>query len=160
MESIAVEWTEWFVDKLIFWESDKKRKARLLRAVHHFTVNTIAVLIIISHTIYPAFWLQTILLGVCGLVWIQHVLTNGCVFSKIEQKWLEDESSFIDTFLEIVHADVPNVAKPGIVILGSTLLVFMLSLEWTARLIHMMIKLVPTSVSIQGIPLQMSSLSK
>lgn len=160
MESIAVEWTEWIVDRIMFWESDKKRKARILRAVHHFLSYGLLILIIVSHTLYPAFWLQTILLFVCGLVWVQHVVTNGCVISKVEQKWLEDESSFIDPFLELVHADIPNSSKPGILILGSTLAVFMLSLEWIARVIHMMLKLVPVSVSIQGIPLQMSSLSK
>lgn len=160
MESIAVEWTEWLVDTIMFWESDKKRKGRILRAIHHFFSYALIILIIISHTLYPAFWLQTILLFSCGMVWIQHVVTNGCVISKVEQKWLEDETSFIDPFLELVHVEVSNSSKPGILILASSLAVFMLSLEWTGRMIHMLLKLVPTSVSIQGIPLQMSSLSK
>jgi hypothetical protein len=167
METLAVEWTEWVVDKLLFWEPDKKRKGRILRAAHHFFSYAILILIIISHTLYPAFWLQTSLLFLYSLIWLHHVVTNGCVVSKIEQRWLEDDSSFIDPFLDIVHVDVSNESKPGILILGSTLVIFMLSLEWVSRLRHyvtpLLIRLVeshpPALVSVPNIPLPMSSQS-
>lgn len=164
METLAVEWTEWIIDKILFWEEDKKRKGRIVRAVHHFLSYAILILVIISHTLYPAFWLQTSLLFLYGLIWIHHVLTNGCVVSKVEQKLLGDESSFIDPFLDIVHVDIPNESKPGILILGSTLVISMMALEWISRVRHyitpLLVKLAesrpPMSVSIQSIPLQTS----
>ena len=156
MEAIAVEWTEWFFDRLIFWESDAKKKAHVLRAVHHFLSYALVVCIIISHTLYPAFWFQTLLLGISVLVWIQHVLTRGCVVSKVEQKWLEDDSSFIDPYLEILHIEIDSASKPGVLILGSTIAVFILYLEWVGRVIHMMLKFLPTSLAIPHTLLQTS----
>jgi len=161
MEQIAVEWTEWIVHHLLFWENDDKRKGRILRAFHHFGSNALLVLILVSHTIYPAFWLQTIILMFCVLVWIQHILTRGCVLSKVEQKMIGDESSFIDPFLEIAHIETDNASKPGILILGSTLGVALLGLEWISRVHHYIIPVLvrfarsqsPVSVSIQGTPL-------
>jgi hypothetical protein len=78
-----------------------------------------------------------------------------------------NDSSFIDPFLDIVHVDIPNESKPGILILGSTLVIFMMSLEWFSRLRHyvtpLLVKLVesrsPMTVSVQNIPLTTSSLS-
>lgn len=151
-----MEWAEWSIDKLLFWESDPKRKGRILRTIHHFVSYALVVCIVVAHTLYPAFWFQTLLLGICILVWIQHVLTHGCVISKIEQKWLEDQDSFIDPFMEILRIQVDNDSKPGILILGSTIAVLILYLEWIGRVIHMMIKYLPTSLSIPNTLLEKS----
>lgn len=147
---------EWVFDKLIFWETDLKRKGRILRTVHHFASYALVVCIILSHTIYPALWFQTILLGICVLVWVQHIVTHGCIVSKIEQKWLEDTTSFIDPYLEILHITTDEPSKPGILILGSTIAVSILYLEWVGRMIHMMLKYVPSSLAIPNTRLPMS----
>jgi hypothetical protein len=99
-------------------------------------------LILVSHTVYPAFWLQTLILGFCGLVWVQHVLTNGCVISKVEQKWIGDETSFLDPFLDLFHIEATESSKRGILILGSTISVAFLSLEWISRVVHLAIPFV------------------
>lgn len=166
MESYAVEWTEWVVRTVLFWETDDARKGLILRTLHHAVMYALGTLIIVSHTIYPAFWLQTLVLGACVLIWIQHVLTHGCVISKVEQKLIGDSESFVDPFLSMFHIDMTHDSKSGLVILGSTLVVGLLSLEWVARVHH---KVVPiftqvilstphlVSSSFQSIPMPSSS---
>jgi hypothetical protein len=133
MEHYAVEWTEWIVRKVLYWEEDDERKGQILRAFHHFGVYALFTLIIISHTLYPAFWLQTIILMFCILVWIHHMLTRGCVISKVEQRLMKDEQSFVDPFMTLFQIEVNEKSKQGILMLGSSLGVALLSLEWISR---------------------------
>lgn len=162
MQHYAVEWTEWLVHRVLFWESNDAKKGRILRTLHHATVYAIGTLIIVSHTIYPAFWLQTVILGFYALVWIHHILTRGCVASKVEQKLIKDESSFLDPFLDLYGIEATEYSKQGILMLGSSLLMFLMSLEWISRVSH---KVIPFLIaqfqavsSVVHIPLPTSSL--
>lgn len=146
MEKTAVDWTEWVVHRIFFWEEDDGRKGRILRALHHAGTYILLTLIVVSHILYPAFWLQTLVLGFCSLVWVQHVLTHGCVISKVEQRLLKDESSFLDPYLEIVGIEANEKSKQGILILGSTVVVSMLTLEWIGRLSHKLIPLLKSQL--------------
>lgn len=139
MEQYAVEWTEWLVHKVLFWEKDNVKKGRILRLVHHIVSYGLVVLVIISHTIYPALWLQTYVLWICFLSWIQHVLTHGCVISKVEQKLIGDGDSLIDTILDIFRIEATEYSKRGILTLISTVTVGLLSLEWVSRMFHKVI---------------------
>jgi hypothetical protein len=147
MEKTAVDWTEWLVHRVFFWEDDDGKKGRIVRTLHHAATYILGTLIIVSHVIYPAFWLQTILLGFCTIVWIQHVLTHGCVISKVEQRLLKDEVSFLDPYLEIFGVEVNEKSKQGILIMGSTLSVGILTLEWVSRLSHKLIPLLKSQLS-------------
>jgi hypothetical protein len=140
MESFATEWSEWAVHKVLFWEEDPVRKGKLVRYIHDFLSNTMIVLIVISHTLYPAFWLQTIVLFICVIVWLQHLVCNGCVISKVEQKLIGDTRSFAAPFLEVFHIEPTKELGSAMIIMGSTLVVFFLGLEWIARIHH---KLIP-----------------
>ncbi len=146
MEQTATEWTEWLVHRVFFWETDDAKKGRIVRALHHGFMFALATMIVVTHTVYPAFWLQTSVLGCCLLVWIQHVLTNGCVVSRVEQKLIGDEVSFVDPFLDLFHIEATEASKHGIVILGSTVFVSLLSLEWFARVMHKLVPFVTTRV--------------
>jgi hypothetical protein len=159
METYAVEWTEWAVHTLMFWETDDTRKGKIVRALHHFGTYALITLIVVSHTIYPAFWLQTLLYFFCVMVWMQHVLTNGCVISKVEQKLLGDKESFIDPYLELFHIEATDDSKSGLLTLGSTIAVLMMTLEWFSRVHHKILSQVPALVasSLQGIRLLPSS---
>ena len=146
MEHTATEWTEWIVHRVFFWESDNAKKGRIVRAIHHAGVFALGTMIIVSHTVYPAFWLQTLLLGFCLMVWAQHVLTNGCVISKVEQKLIGDEASFLDPFLDLFNIEATEQSKRGILILGSTIVVSLLSLEWVSRVFHKIIPFVRAQI--------------
>lgn len=161
-----IEWTEWLVHRILFWETDDKKKGRILRAIHHFLSYALLTLIVISHTIYPAFWLQTLLLFLSTLVWIHHIATHGCVLSKVEQKLLDDSQSFLDPFLELYGVEADEHSKQGILMFGSTLGVTFLTLEWFGRVHHKLFSIakhVQTQLpslamtSIPNIHVQMSS---
>jgi len=145
MEAFAVEWTEWTINKVMFWEEDPVRKGKILRYIHNFLSNTLLVLIVISHTLYPAFWLQTIILFICVLVWLQQVACNGCVVSKVEQKLIGDTESFVTPIMEVFHLEPTTELATVFIIVGSTLVVFLLGLEWIARIHH---KLIPIAASV------------
>jgi len=145
MEAFATEWTEWTVNKVMFWEEDPVRKGKILRYIHHFLSNALIILIIVSHTLYPAFWLQTIVLFFCVLVWLQHITCNGCVISKVEQKLIGDTESFVTPILEAFHLEPTQELAVAFVIMGSTLGVFLLGLEWLSRVHH---KLIPIATSV------------
>lgn len=159
MEQTATEWTEWLVHRIMFWETDDAKKGRIVRAVHHAGVFALWTLFLVSHTLYPAFWLQTLLLGFYSLVWTQHILTNGCVLSKVEQKLLKDESSFVDPFLDLFHIEATEQSKRGILMLGSTLVMSFLTLEWFARVMHKVIPFVRGRVGGFASTLHIPSLS-
>ena len=142
METFATEWAEWSVHKLMFWEEDPVRKGKILRYIHNFLCNVMIILVVISHTLYPAFWLQTIILFIFILIWLQHLACNGCVFSKVEQKLIGDHESFVTPILEVFHLEPTPELANVFVIVGSTLVVFFLGLEWIARIHHMLIPVV------------------
>jgi len=122
-----------FFKNLFFWETDPVRIGKLIRFIHHFIVYVIGILIILSHTLIPSYFLLCLVYIMCILVWIQHITTGGCISSKLEQKLIGDNSSFIDPILEIFNIPITPQTTSGIVVMGSTLLIFMLSLELCAR---------------------------
>ena len=137
MQALAIEWTEWAINTVMFWEPDEKKRAKIVRAVHHFASYGLITMIIISHTVYPAFWFQSYVLFLCILVWVQHIATGGCVISKIEQKWLGDRESFVDPIVELFHIKLaPEDDRSGFVTLVSTVATFFLTLEWISRASH------------------------
>ena len=141
METIATEWTEWAVHKALFWEEDPVRKGKIVRYIHDFMSNALIILIVISHTLYPAFWLQTVVLFITVIVWLQHIACNGCIVSKVEQKLIGDTRSFATPILEVYHIEPTKELTNALVILGSSVSVFFLSLEWLARVHHKLIPL-------------------
>jgi hypothetical protein len=157
MQSAAVDWAEWTVHRVFFWESDNAKKGRILRELHHAVMYGLLALLIISHTVYRALWLQTFVLLCCALIWLQHVLTRGCLSSKVEQRLIGDESSFVDPFLDIVGIEANEASKQGIVILGSTAVTAILFLEWMSRVLSHLQGLVRAVVPVLHIPLPLSS---
>lgn len=147
MEKTAVDWTEWLVHRVFFWEEDDAKKGRIVRALHYAATYILGTMIVVSHVLYPAFWLQTLLLGIYTLVWLQHVLTHGCVISKVEQRLLKDESSFLDPYLELFGIEANEKSKQGILMLGSTVVVTALTLEWIGRLSHKLIPLLRSQLT-------------
>ena len=70
-----------------------------------------------------------------GLIWIQHCVVGGCLFSKVERRLIGDTKSFVDPILETFHIPVTPESTEGFVVLGSTTLMFMLSCELISKTI-------------------------
>lgn len=134
MEETAVNWTEWLV-KRIFGDDDEKT-GRIVRAIHTGVTYMSLLCVILSFTLIPAFWFQTVLLFLCGLVWMQHILFHGCVFSKVEQRLLKDETSFLDPYLQLFDVEATERSKQGILMMLSTVGITMFTLAWGGRLVR------------------------
>jgi hypothetical protein len=122
-----------FFKKLFFWETDPVRIGKLIRFLHHSIVYIIGISIILVHTVIPSYFLLCMVYLACVLIWIQHITTGGCLSSKLEQRLIGDKTSFVDPILEVFNIPITPQTTSGIVIMGSTLVVFMLSLELCAR---------------------------
>lgn len=120
---------------VFFWEEDPKKIGGLIRFLHHSVVYMFVIWYIVIHTFLPSFLLFILFYIAFGLVWIQHLVCGGCVVSKIEQKLIGDTKSFVDPILETFHIPITPESTAGIVILGSTSVMFMLSCELLIRLI-------------------------
>ena len=134
MEETAVNWTTWLV-KRIFGDDDEKT-GTIVRAIHTGVTYMALVCVVLSFTLIPAFWFQTLMLGFCGLVWGQHILFHGCVFSKVEQRLLKDESSFLDPYLRLFDVEASERSKQGILMMLSTVGFGMFTLAWGGRVVR------------------------
>jgi hypothetical protein len=123
------------VKKIFFWENDEKRIGKLIRFLHHASMYLLAIMLILAHTVFPSYILLFIVYVFCLLIWIQHIVTGGCIVSKLEQKLIGDKNSFVDPILEAFHIPITEQTTVGITILGSTCVLLMMTLELSARTI-------------------------
>jgi hypothetical protein len=145
MEAWGVEQWEWATHKVLFWEDDDAQKGRILRFVHYCSGYALVFLVAFSHLIYPAFWLQTITLFLVTAVWIQHIVFNGCISSKVEQKLIGDSASFVDPVIQLFRLEPTKELSIFTLILITTMATNILWLEWIGRLHH---KVVPVAITL------------
>ena len=133
IQEYLVNVLETMFKKLFFWEDDSVRIGKMIRFVHHFLFYSLIILYIISHTVIPSYFLLCVLYVWFVLIWIHHIITGGCIISKVEQKLIGDSVSFIDPIMESFHIPITPESSSGIIIMGSTMLVGMLTLELFSR---------------------------
>jgi hypothetical protein len=126
-------WFEKIIRWIFFWESDDKKLGVLLRFLHHSIVYTMGILYVLNHTIIPSYILFCFLYFGFFIVWTHHIITGGCLSSKVEQRLIGDSKSFVDPILEAFHIPITDKSTAGTVILGSTLVMSMLTFELTSR---------------------------
>ena len=135
IQTFLVVLLESIVKKLFFWESDSARIGKLIRWIHHTGAIILAMLIFLNHTIYQSYVLFVGLYFFMFLVWAHHIITGGCIISKLEQKLIGDEASFVDPILEVFHIPITPESSSGLVLLTSSLIFMMLTLEMMSRTI-------------------------
>lgn len=126
-------YVEYFLRTLFFWEKDPIRLGTLIRFFHHTTAYCLIISFIIIHTIMPSFLLLCLYLAIWFIIWVHHIITGGCVFSKIEQSLLGDSRSFLDPILIIFHIPITKETSIGATMMGSTLILIFLFMEVLAR---------------------------
>ena len=163
MEESAVNWTEWAVKRVLFWEEDDVKRGKIVRALHSGFTYMMLLLIALSFTLIPAFWFQTILLCLSGVIWLHHILFHGCVVSKVEQRLLKDETSFLDPYLDLFGVEATERSKQGILMMLSTVGITLFTLAWGGRVVREIVPLLTAQVKAPApglhIPPQLSSLS-
>jgi len=126
---------EFVLRKIFFWEDDDKRIGNLIRFLHHGLVYTMFAWYMMIHTFVPSYFLFLIFYIIVAIVWIQHLLVGGCVLSRLERKFIGDEKSFVDPIMEAFHIPVTPESTEGMVLLGSSGVLVMLTFELIARTI-------------------------
>ena len=122
-----------FAKKIFFWETDPIRIGKLIRVLHTNGMYLLFFSIISVHTVIPSYFLLLIVYLIWFCIWAQHILTGGCIISKLEQRLIGDKISFIDPVLEIFNIPVTPQTTTGAVVMGSTVILFMMTLELSAR---------------------------
>jgi hypothetical protein len=124
---------EWFFRLILFWESDDKKLGILIRSIHQATIMTLFVLYVIVHTIVPSYWFLCIVWFLATIIWLHHILTGCCIFTRIEQRLIKDKLTISDPVLEIFHIPVTKENTLGITIIISTLCCVFISFELFTR---------------------------
>lgn len=102
--------------------------------LHLFGFFTLLVLIFVSHTIYPMFWLQAFVFGFFFIVWVQHVILKTCVLTSIERRLLGPNSKvMIDMILNLFEIPIQKETRMGVTLMLSSVGVMFLGLELVAR---------------------------
>ena len=117
------------------WITDKDEiLGEIVYALHIFGFWTLMVLVVISHTIYPVFWLQAVIFFVVFLVWVQHLVLRTCVLTSIESRLLGPNGHFmIDSLLNVFKIPTQLETRMGVTLMLSTVGVLFLGLELIAR---------------------------
>ena len=120
---------------IFFWEQDEKKLGTLVRLLHHSFMYCLAIFLVLVHTLLPSYLLFTCVYGIVALIWVQHIVCGGCIINRIEKRWIGDTKGFVDPFLEAFHMPVTDETTRGVTIMGSTLVMILLTLELTSRTI-------------------------
>jgi hypothetical protein len=104
----VVEKSERYLRELVTflysWLSTDGEVLGYILGVWHFVVCiTIFVTIIVSHTVYPVWWLQVFSFVCLLLIWLQHVFLQVCIVFIAERKLTNKEPPFYEIIRNIFH---------------------------------------------------------
>lgn len=124
---------------IFFWEKDDKRIGISIRFIHHFIVYTTFISYIILHIIPSHYILFLILYIMIFLMWLQHCIYGGCIFSTIESKLIGDNYSMWDSILDMFHITVTSDSINGFYILASSISLFVITCEMIEKTVAIII---------------------
>ena len=75
----------------------------ILGTIHITSSIFIFICIIVSHTIYPVFWLQFVIFICLFLIWIQHIVLKVCVVIVAEMNLTQNRSPYYEIVGEFLH---------------------------------------------------------
>ena len=132
---------EYFMRKVIFWETDEIRIGKLIRFIHHTFLYCVILLYFYTHIISTSYFSFLILFFTYGIVWVHHMICRCCIYTKIEQRLIGDNTNFLDPLMDIFNipktGDIPN----GILLLFSCFLMCTLTCELISRTLRSLIQI-------------------
>lgn len=75
----------------------------ILASIHFMLFLSTSLMVIVSHIIYPDFWLQLLMFSVMFAIWIQHFFLKVCVSVVAEQEFTQAPSPFYTLVEDILH---------------------------------------------------------
>uniref|UniRef100_A0A6C0JSG1 Uncharacterized protein n=1 Tax=viral metagenome TaxID=1070528 RepID=A0A6C0JSG1_9ZZZZ len=97
------------VSFLFQWISTDGEVIGYVLGVIHFMISVIIVILLfVSHTIYPALWLQGSVLLCLIIIWFQHIILKVCISIVAEEKLTNGKSPFFQLVNDISRLfDIP-----------------------------------------------------
>ena len=77
----------------------------ILGVIHVIIGVTLPFMVVVSHTIYPAFWLQCIVFSILLIVWLHHIFLRVCIIIVSERNLTKKESPYFRIFEDLTGID-------------------------------------------------------
>jgi len=105
----------------------------ILGVYHVMIAMAIAILIFLSHTFYPSFWIQLICIICLIIIWLQHIFLKVCVVTMAENKLTNgDKSPFFYGIINDLFGISEDTFINNIIII-ETVAILCLGLSITSR---------------------------
>jgi hypothetical protein len=75
----------------------------ILGVVHFVVSMTIIAMVVVSHTLYPAFWFQLAVFVCLFIIWLQHIFLKVCISIVAEQKLTQHEPPFLKIIRDVLR---------------------------------------------------------
>ena len=74
----------------------------ILGVIHFVTSTMILMMVVISHTLYPSFWLQLCAFICVFIIWIQHIFLKVCIYIVAERRLTNHEPPFFKIIRDVL----------------------------------------------------------
>lgn len=114
----------------------------ILGVIHVTVCISIILMVIISHTLYPAFWLQCLMFVIAFSIWLQHIFLKICVVFAAEYNLTKNDPPFYTLIKFFTNLDPQDWTVHFMV--AETMAVGMLALSLMSRIslmIHQIYKI-------------------
>jgi len=83
----------------------------ILGVVHITLCTALGIMIIVSHTLYPVFWLQLLVFFFLFITWLQHLFLQVCILFLAEKTLTNNEPPFYTIVREVLGINIEDFIK-------------------------------------------------
>jgi len=115
--------------------SDSEVLGYILGVAHFITAILIVIVLFVSHTIYPALWLQGVVLFGLILIWLQHLFLKVCISTIAEEEFTKGGSPYFKLVEDLISFfNIKLAAYLNNILLIETIAVACFSLSFIGRI--------------------------
>jgi hypothetical protein len=107
---------------------------------HIMTSFTLLIMIVVCHTIYPAFWLQICVFVCLFVIWLHHVFLEVCIYISVEKELTKGISPYTQFLKSIFKNKVSTKDFIKYFMIIETIAVSCFGLEIVSRCFHYFFK--------------------
>ena len=87
----------------------------IMASIHFILFSSSSMMVVVSHIVYPNFWLQLLMFCVMFAIWVQHFFLKVCVSIVAEQDLIKAPSPFYTLVEDILHISTSDFVNYYIV---------------------------------------------
>ena len=104
----------------------------ILGVIHFVTSTMILMMVVISHTLYPSFWLQLCAFICVFIIWIQHIFLKVCIYIVAERRLTNHEPPFFKIIRDVLGINTDEFIS--YIVTAETVAVGCLGLELISKI--------------------------